>query len=130
MKTAAVNLTTDHPLESLDNNGQDSFSFETGIDEPLVKLNEAGESPAYGDYQEERTPEEQFQYATASRNEESKPLSLFERLIGRKSQPNRLQDPSRRPHFQTTPQPKIELDSEADNESIEIPAFLRRQINR
>jgi cell division protein FtsZ len=128
MKTAAVNLTADHSFE---NNRQESFSFDHGIKEPLVKLNEGDESSFYVSNAEERLPEEEpFKYAPPPASEESRPLSLFDRLMGRKSQPNRVQESMRRAHLPTELQPKIEFDSETENDSIEIPAFLRRQINR
>ncbi|MBA3813793.1 MAG: cell division protein FtsZ [Alphaproteobacteria bacterium] len=128
MKIAAANLAVD---VSLENAQQDSFSFEPGIKEPLVKLNEGSESSFYAPNSEESFFEqEQLKQAEASRNEENRPLSLFDRLMGRKNQPSRGQESARRPQFQPTLQPKIELEDEIENDAIEIPAFLRRQINR
>jgi len=125
-RNTASALGMNHSFEPLENNQQDAFGVEHGVEKPLVKLNEENEpSPLYGAFPEE-SPEEQY----AAGNEEKRPLSWVDRLMGRKDQPNRVQEAARRPHLQTTPQPKIELDSDADNESIEIPAFLRRQINR
>lgn len=123
MKNATVNFAVEPSLESSENNEQDAFSFEHGIEEPLVKLNEITETSPYASHGEEH------QYL-ASHGEESRPLSLFDRLMGRKSQPNRMPESTRNSHLQTTIQQKIELGNEDEDESIEIPAFLRRQNNR
>lgn len=123
MKNATVNFAMEPSLESSENNEQDTFSFDHGIEEPLVKLNEIAETSSYTSHGEEHK-------YLASHGEESRPLSLFDRLMGRKSQPNRMPEPTRNSHLQTTIQPKIELGNEDEDESIEIPAFLRRQNNR
>lgn len=120
--------TLDPSLEPIQRNEPDSFSFEQGVEEPLVKLNEVEESLPYAPYLDDKQTEEQYKYS-ASGGEENRPLSLFDRLMGRKNLPNRPSS-ARRAQLQSVPQTKIEDDSETDNESLEIPAFLRRQINR
>lgn len=120
--------TLDPSLEPIQRNEPDSFSFEQGVEEPLVKLNEVEESLPYAPYLDDKQTEEQYKYSTSG-GEENRPLSLFDRLMGRKNLPNRPSS-ARRAQLQSVPQTKIEDDSETDNESLEIPAFLRRQINR
>lgn len=120
--------TLDPSLEPIQRNEPDSFSFEQGVEEPLVKLNEIEESLPYAPYLDDKQTEEQYKYSTSG-GEENRPLSLFDRLMGRKNLPNRPSS-ARRAQLQSVPQTKIEDDSETDNESLEIPAFLRRQINR
>lgn len=129
MKLTAANLAVSQPLEALENSEQETFNFEQGVQEPLIKLNEEDHTSPYAAYSEERHPEEPYKYATSG-DEEGRPLSLFDRLMGRKSQPKRMQESVRRPNLQTALQSKVELESEMENESIEIPAFLRRQNNR
>lgn len=62
---------------------------------------------------------------------EEKPLGFFDRLIGRKINPLRQQKPPQRPRPQQaqteTPQSQ---NHDEEFESLEIPAFLRRQQNR
>lgn len=128
IKMAAANLTTPHSLETPENTDEETLAFER--DEALVSLNEADEPSSYEGYGEEKLSEDPYKYASTSGQEGKPHLSLFDRLIGRKSQPNRGQEAARRSPLQTTLQPKLELDSEADNESLDIPAFLRRQNNR
>ena len=113
-------------LETLENSEQDVFSFEHGVEEPLVKLNEGGEPSSYASYSDERSEEQQHNYLAFA----GRPLSLFDRLMGRKGQQNRGSELARRSQLQTTLQPKLELDNEGEDESLEIPAFLRRQVNR
>lgn len=130
IKITASNLTTPHSLETPESTDAEAFGFDHGTDESLVSLNEASEPSTYDTYTEEKSPEDPYKYASSSGHEARPHLSLFDRLIGRKSQPNRGQEAARRSPLQTTLQPKLELDSEADNESLDIPAFLRRQNNR
>jgi cell division protein FtsZ len=123
MKNATVNLAIDPVLESPENTEQDVFSFEHGIEEPLVKLNERTEPSSYTSHSEEH-------HSHLTHGEESRPLSLFDRLMGRKNQPTRMPESGRNSHLQATIQQKIELGNHEEDESIEIPAFLRRQSNR
>lgn len=127
-KMTAANLATPHSLETSENTDEETLVFER--DEALVSLNETDEASPYEGYGEEKLPEDPYKYASTPGHEGKPHLSLFDRLIGRKSQPNRGQEAARRSPLQTTLQPKLELDSEADNESLDIPAFLRRQNNR
>jgi cell division protein FtsZ len=112
---------------SLEDEQQDSFGFEPSLKEPLAKLNEGADSSLYDVNAEERFSEQDYPKQPI---EENRPLSWVNRLMGRKTQPSRLQESTRRPQFQATLQPKVELDDELEEDAIEIPAFLRRQINR
>lgn len=127
MKPAAANIAVAPSVDLLDNSEQDSFSFDHRVEEPLVKLNEATTPSSYAPYSEDDLSEGQYTYVATPETEERRPISLFDRLMGRKSHPNRAPE-ARRSQLQTTLQSKIE-ETEGENE-IEIPAFLRRQINR
>ena len=80
----------------------------------------------------ETLPEDPYRYATPpSEQEEGRSLSLFERLIGRKNQSVRAAPEAlKRPFPQAMVQSTFESVSEDEDESIEIPAFLRRQSGR
>jgi cell division protein FtsZ len=80
----------------------------------------------------EKLPEDPYRYATPpSEQEEGRSLSLFERLIGRKNQSVRAAPEAlKRPFPQAMVQSTFESVSEDEDESIEIPAFLRRQSGR
>lgn len=126
-KPAAANA--DPAAEQLDHEQQDAFNFEQTEQESLIKLTEEDEAPFYGAPVEERRPE----YAPHPAEQESRslPLSLFDRLMGRKTHPKRPEEPLRRHHLQPNPHQKIEGEPEsAEDATLEIPAFLRRQINR
>lgn len=128
MKNSVVNLTTDTSFHSQENKENDAFGFEAGAEEPLIKLNETDEQASNPSFAEERLPDPTNKSPTFP-SEEKGLLNLFDRLMGRKNQPNRAPESMRRSPIQTTLQPKIELDSEAEDKSIEIPAFLRRKSN-
>lgn len=67
-------------------------------------------------------------YTSSADEEGDRPLSFFDRLMGRKNQPTRPSNSSK----QVRPQPLIQStdDETAEEEEAEIPAFLRRQSNR
>ncbi len=117
-------------FESQAESEQDAFMTELEIEERVIKLRETESSPAYSSYPDGRHVEDPYQYAAApasSSEPEKRSFSLFDRLIGRKSQPSRAVEPPRKPYPQATIQKKSEPLPEAEDESIEIPAFLRRQ---
>lgn len=125
-KITAANLSGDQTHETPEPTDMNLFSFEHNAEDSLANLSEASEPSAYEGYGEEKLPEDPYQYGHEARPQ----LSLFDRLMGRKNQPNRGQETARRSPLQTTLQPKLELDSEANNDSLDLPAFLRRQNNR
>lgn len=129
IKINAANLTGPHPLETSENIGAEAFNFDHDINESIVNTDEANSS-SLERYGEEKSSEESYKYASSSGHEEKPLLSLFDRLMGRKNQTHRVGEEVRRATLQTTLQPKLELDSEENNESLEIPAFLRRQNSR
>ncbi len=100
---------------------------------------EDGESFTYSEveatnhfYSEEQSYEDSYKYAAPQKTEsnESGAFSLFDRLMGRKGKSNRGMPASR---IAKSDQPSVQVNPEAgfeDDESIEIPAFLRRQSNR
>jgi cell division protein FtsZ len=130
VKTTSINSLETQSLDPLENHPQNSFNFEPNPEEHFVNLNENREPSPFVPYPEEKLPEEKPRYAPSHTSEENRPLSLFDRLLGRKSQPNRRPEPPRKSHLHSTFQQKIEIDNELESESIEIPAFLRRQNNR
>lgn len=105
---------------------QDVFMTELEVEERVMKLREFATSSC----SEDMSINDPYQYATPaplSEPEESRPFSLFNRLIGRKSQPSRAVEPPKKVYAQATVQTKSEPLFEEEDESIEIPAFLRRQ---
>lgn len=122
-----VTANVDPAVEQMEQEQQDLFNFEQTEQEPFIKLSEEDEEDFYGPHSDERRPE----YASHPVDQDSRPLSLFDRLMGRKSQPKRPQEPARRHHLQPTLQQKIEVEQDnSEDGTLEIPAFLRRQINR
>jgi hypothetical protein len=95
--------------------------------ENIIKFTEFEPSSPYS---EEKPQEDPYAYPTRSGKEEERPLGFFGRLMGRKSQPTRPAQPVQRPRPQTMISPEMEDPLESEEESIEIPAFLRRQQNR
>lgn len=129
-KITAANLTSPSSLETSENTDAEVLAFDQSTNESLVNLNEAGEISMYDGAGEDKISETPYKYASPPGHQERPHLSLFDRLIGRKSQPSRGQETAIRSSLQTTLQPKLELDSDAGNDSLDIPAFLRRQSNR
>jgi cell division protein FtsZ len=112
---------------------QEVFMTELEVEERVVKLRQDESSPPYSSYSDERVVEDPYQYSAPTpspEREAANPLSsLFDRLMGRKNQTSRPVEPPKRSYPQATVQTKSEPLSEAvdEDESIEIPAFLRRQ---
>lgn len=132
MQAVASKIEEEPISESFEEIEQISFSTELSIDDQVVKYTE--EETTYAPYPKEKAVEDPYNYgvnAPHSERDESGPFSLFERLIGRKSKSSRaVAEAPKRSYAQTSVQIKSEPTSEEDDESIEIPAFLRRQSNR
>lgn len=129
-QVTAANLSGSPVHETPEASETNVFSFDHDDNESLANLSENNDSSTYEGYGEDKLPEDLYKYPQSSGQEARPHLSLFDRLMGRKNQLNRGQETARRSPLQTTLQPKLELDSEANNDSLDIPAFLRRQSNR
>ncbi len=131
MQAASLQVEEDRTVEPVHELEQEVFMTEHEVEERVMKLKQIEPSPSYSSYPEERLGEDPYQYgagAPASESEESRPFSsLFDRLIGRKNQPPRATEPPKRSYPQAMVQTKSEPLQEAEDDSIEIPAFLRRQ---
>ncbi|MBP9691900.1 MAG: cell division protein FtsZ [Alphaproteobacteria bacterium] len=125
---ASLRAEQETSLEShLGNKEHAVFSAEMENPENIIKFTEF-ETPS--PYSDERPQEDPYAYQTRPSKEEERPLGFFERLMGRKSQPTRPAQPVQRPRPQAMVSPELEKPLESEDESIEIPAFLRRQQNR
>ncbi|MBY0293187.1 MAG: cell division protein FtsZ [Alphaproteobacteria bacterium] len=103
-------------------------SSELNFEDRAMTFKETDPSPLTP---KERLPEDHYRYAPPPEREEGRSLSLFERLIGRKNQSARAAPEAlKRPFPQAMVQSTSESVTEAEDESIEIPAFLRRQSGR
>lgn len=103
---------------------------ELDFEDRVINLREVSSTSFYSEELPEDDSSSYQKSASTSQREESRPFSLFDRLMGRKSQPARAQDASKRSFPQATVQEKPELTSEEEDGSIDIPAFLRRQSGR
>ncbi len=128
METATIKIEEEFPSEPLENLNQIAFSSEFEAEERIVKLVDTDDASAYNSFPEERTYETAYT-PIHSEQEEGGLLSLFDRLIGRKNQSKRAPEPVKRP-YQPPSQPQRNPELEVEDESIEIPAFLRRQSGR
>lgn len=124
MQSAVINIEEKLSAESLTTFEQNVAGLELEKEVYSETLNI--ESPL-SSYSDAHSPQ-----SSAVKHEEKHSLSLFHRLMGRKNHPVRGLDAFQKPHAQaTTPLPEVELDSQGmEDDSIEIPAFLRRQSNR
>lgn len=129
-KRMGADLTDHSSLDPLETIAADLLTFDSA-NETMTALNDAIEASSPVGFEEERVSEESYGYSASSEHEARPPLSgLFDRLMGRKTSPNRGQEVTRRPALQqATVQPKLALEPEADNDSLDIPAFLRRKSN-
>lgn len=120
-----ASLSSDSIVESIGllPNEQIAANLERG--DNGINLMEAGQT-SYSS--EEQSSEDSYRYPSLTQ-EEDRPLSFFDRLMGRKNQDVRRTSESVRPvRSQPTVQP---VDAQEDeDESIDIPAFLRRGANR
>jgi len=125
LQAAVLNTQEDLSAESLGGFQQTLMATEIESEESNVKFMELPPSSAYP---EERAASDPYRYSP-SPQEEVRPLSFFDRLLGRTNQESRgTGEPFRKMRPQPTVQPVSE--ENPDEESIEIPAFLRRQSNR
>ncbi len=129
MQTAAVNMEEEFTSEP-------QAEFEMGNEARIIQFGEIDPSLSSPSNSEERFVEDPYAYASLpsssspALDEKARPLSLFDRLIGRKSQSSRIPEPQKRFSSQATIHTKQEPISEFEEDSIEIPAFLRRQSKR
>lgn len=131
MQTATLELDEQDLPDSFESEEDEIFEADREDGENNIKILETEqEQSLHNFYTEETSAEDSYAYPTTPKQEEGRLLSLFDRLIGRKSQPNRGQEPLKRPLSQTTIQTKAEITPEVEEESLEIPAFLRRQNTR
>ncbi|MBI2706708.1 MAG: cell division protein FtsZ [Proteobacteria bacterium] len=122
---AALNTQENLSAESLEVVQQDMMTTEIESEENNIRFMEI---PSSSSYPEERPSSDPYKYSQEPR-EEARSLSFFERLLGRTTQESRgAGEPFRKMRPQPTVQPVSEDNGE--EESIEIPAFLRRQSNR
>lgn len=131
MESATLKIEEELPSD-LSKLSEDEFYIAAAEgEEPTIKLMEDETSTPYSPYPEEKSADEAYRYVPpVSEQEEGRALGFFGRLMGRKSQPRRAPETPKRSYPQTTPPPKIEVASDVEDESLEIPAFLRRQQGR
>ncbi|HUX78418.1 MAG TPA: cell division protein FtsZ [Alphaproteobacteria bacterium] len=126
MQAASIQVDEEHLNDAEAETDQDVFLTEHEVEERVMKIRE---TEAFS-YSEERSFDDPYQYAAPaplSEPEESRPFSLFNRLMGRKNKPSRAVEPPKKVFAQATVQTKTEPLLDEEDESIEIPAFLRRQ---
>lgn len=132
MEIQAANLTVEEEFVAQLDQTQDQDSFSNGSEgeEQVVQFME-NDLPAYEPYVEEKSSEDSYKYPDAAAPRETdRFMSLLDRLMGRKNQHARPPEAPKRPQPQTMVKPQMESDLEGQDESLEIPAFLRRQNNR
>ena len=130
MQAATIKIEEDLPSELLEDHEVESFAADYQDVNRVVKFREI-ESSSFSFSSEEKPSEDIYTHSTTAERDEERPLSFFDRLMGRKTQSSRASELLNKAQPQATIQPKLELDSEIDeDEAIEIPAFLRRQSNR
>ncbi|EKE08996.1 MAG: hypothetical protein ACD_16C00227G0016 [uncultured bacterium] len=109
-------------------------SFEKNADEPQLDFDERviqlSESTSFVSSDDGGMESSYFSSSESSAPQEQRAFSLFDRLMGRKRTVAKHKDVAQKPSPRTTIQTKSELFPEEDSESVEIPAFLRRQSGR
>jgi cell division protein FtsZ len=107
-------------IDSFSTLQQDLLITDFEEDEESLQLADIENTSPYGEVADA--------YTSSASEEDDRPLSFFDRLMGRKNQPTRPSNSSK----QTRPQPLIQStdDETVEEEEAEIPAFLRRQSNR
>ena len=116
-------------FESIEVAEKETFTTKIEGEDNIIKFTEL--EPSYSS--EERSFETSYSYSSPNGREEERerPLGFFDRLMGRKTQPARPSEAPQRPRSQPAAvQSQTEIGLEEEDESIEIPAFLRRQQNR
>ncbi len=124
MQAAALNIDEKVSPEPSNDFQQDMMTTEIDTEEALNFM----EVPISSTYSEEKPSVDPYQYAPPPR-EEARPLGFFDRLMGRTNQNSKG---GGEPFRKMRPQPTVQPVSEdnAEEEAIDIPAFLRRQSNR
>lgn len=131
MEIQAANLTVEEEFVAQSAQDQDSFSNGSEGEEQVMQFMENDLSADYEPYVEEKPSEDSYKYpASAAPREADRFMSLLDRLMGRKNQHMRSPEAPKRPQPQTMVQSQPAPDLEVEDESLEIPAFLRRQNNR
>jgi len=136
MQSAAVKIEEELSSASLEDHMQEPIIDELEVEERIVKFRGVETSSTHSSYPNDASSEESSEYSPSPDHEEERPLSFFDRLLGRKNQVSRGAGSHKRSYSPATVQPNLDLESEGEGEgegeeeSIEIPAFLRRQANR
>ncbi|MBY0500711.1 MAG: cell division protein FtsZ [Alphaproteobacteria bacterium] len=129
MQTAALlEIEKESSFESFEDDEKEMLTPKIEGEDNIIKFTEL--EPSYSS--EERPFEASYSYSPPNGREEERerPLGFFDRLMGRKTQPTRPPEAPQRLRSQPAVQPHTEIGLEEEDESIEIPAFLRRQQNR
>ena len=130
-ETATINVEDEFSSAVLENIEEISLSAEGEERAQTLPLESTDPTSTYMD---QDIIEESFSRpanTSHSEREESSPMSLFDRLIGRKNKPARSsQEVKPRVQSQAAPKPQLETGNQDEEESMEIPAFLRRQQNQ
>jgi len=130
MEVASLKVEEEFSAASFEGSDQDDFMSDFDAEDRVVKFADTDMAAAYPSFPEERNPEEPYSNHNASlEQQEGGLLSLFDRLIGRKNQAKKGPEPVKR-SYQPPAQQKRESEALDEDESIEIPAFLRRQSGR
>lgn len=98
-------------------------------DEHAVRFMDVEAPSPYSLYTEETPAQDPYAYSPPpqQQREQKGALSFLERLMGRKVSPVRQQETPSRPRPQVTVQSTLQDEAEAEEDAIDIPAFLRRQ---
>lgn len=128
MKTVANKIEEEMFSEPMEDALVSSFTTEYVNNEEAISYTEI-ETSSFS-YAEEKPAEDSYRYEPSPKSEpeDTGSFSLFNRLMGRKSKPSRVPGGKL-----SQAQPSVQIKSEdefEEEESIEIPAFLRRQNNR
>lgn len=125
---ALLEVEKESPFEPLEEDEKEAGITKFENEDNIIKFTELESSYTF----EERNFEAPYAYSSHNGREEERerPLGFFDRLMGRKTQPVRPPEPSQRPRSQSPVPSQAEVGLEEEGESIEIPAFLRRQQNR
>jgi cell division protein FtsZ len=116
-------------VSAFENAEQDDFMSEFEMEDRVVKFADSDMPHSYPTFPDERSSEESYSNRNSTEQQEGGLLSLFDRLIGRKNQSKQGPEPVKR-SYQPPVQQKRETELVEEDESIEIPAFLRRQSGR
>ena len=121
MQQTTIQIDNEMTAQSINSFEIDADEPELGFDEKVVQLTEA---TSFTSSEDEEGDSE------TSAPQESRAFSLFDRLMGRKGAGAKQKEAAQKSSPQTTVQTRSELFPEEEDESVEIPAFLRRQSGR